>query len=258
MKTFTIRIAVVAVVLSCWSDLACANDNAVLTRIPPAETEQVALIDVALSDTGQMAGKLLSAEGTPRGNVAVAVLYNGQEVARTQTDEQGQFGISGLHGGVHTLMTADDDQQTCRLWTKGTAPPAASSEVQLVQHCGRAGARCGCGRAHGPINCCPSCQCQSCPSGRCRAIGKCDGCHGLGLQCVRRGRVLAVGGAALAVIGIASDDDGNGDPEIVAADAPAPAAAAAAMIVPASVGAGQISSIADDDAALATPSGVGI
>ena len=62
----------------------------------------------------------------------------------------------------------------------------------------------------------------------------------------------------MAVIGIASDDDGNGDPEIVAADAPAPAAAAAAMIVPASVGAGQISSIADDDAALATPSGVGI
>ena len=95
---------------------------------PPA-TDRIA--DVALRDGGTMVGAVYTAEGLPQSGQLVSVQTNGREVARTTTDEHGRFIAQGLKGGVYQLVTAEG-MSTYRVWSEGTAPPAAQPAALVV------------------------------------------------------------------------------------------------------------------------------
>jgi hypothetical protein len=95
---------------------------------PPAAA---GITDVALRDGGTMVGAVYSAEGLPQAGQLVSVQTSGREVARTTTDDHGRFTAEGLKGGVYQLVTTDG-MSTYRVWSAGTAPPAAQPAALVV------------------------------------------------------------------------------------------------------------------------------
>lgn len=95
---------------------------------PPAAS---GISDVALQDGGTMVGAVYTAQGLPQQGAVVSVQSNGQEVARTTTDDHGRFVAQGLKGGVYQLVTSDG-ASLYRAWTEGTAPPAAENAALVV------------------------------------------------------------------------------------------------------------------------------
>jgi hypothetical protein len=87
--------------------------------------------DIELAHGGLLVGRLLDANGRPLDNADVSIQSGGKTLASTQTDADGVFAISNLHGGVHQLMTADHTQ-LYRLWANGTAPPRAPKSIDVV------------------------------------------------------------------------------------------------------------------------------
>jgi hypothetical protein len=106
------------------------------------------IADVALRGGGTMVGAVYSAEGLPQSGQLVSVQTNGREVTRTTTDEHGRFIAEGLKGGVYQLVTTEG-MASYRVWSEGTAPPAAQPAALVVTgdvvrggfaHCGGLGA----------------------------------------------------------------------------------------------------------------------
>src|SRR5262245_21212897 len=84
---------------------------------PPSPSAGAAnMVDVELGQNGLLIGRLLNPQGQPIGQADVSILSNNQPVATTRTDAHGIFAVSGLHGGVHEISTANS-LQLCRLWT---------------------------------------------------------------------------------------------------------------------------------------------
>lgn len=90
------------------------------------------LADVSLAPGGLLRGYLLSDNGTPRANAELVLVQDGREVVRTVTDGQGAYQISGLRGGIYTIATFAT-HSTVRLWTEGTAPPAAQQLLVVAE-----------------------------------------------------------------------------------------------------------------------------
>jgi hypothetical protein len=61
----------------------------------------------------------------------VAVIRQGQEIARTQTNAEGRFAVQGLTGGVYQVATPVG-AATYRAWSPRTAPPAATQAITIV------------------------------------------------------------------------------------------------------------------------------
>ncbi|MCA9187714.1 MAG: hypothetical protein R3E01_15825 [Pirellulaceae bacterium] len=167
--------------------------------------------DVGLTEDGRLIGRIVDSRREEAPQRSVFLYYNGCQIAKTDCDSNGNWQFCGLHGGIHIIKLSDGTERVVRLWTAGAAPKSATGDVRLV----------GCfmnvaTRRQSAItpDCCPSCQCQSCNTGRCRAIQACDGCQGLGLQCVRPGRVVAVAAASAAVIALAVEADADSTPAI--------------------------------------------
>jgi hypothetical protein len=83
-----------------------------------------AVVDVAMSDGEVLHGQVVDLQ---RGDVAglpVAVRAQDRQVATATTSADGTFGIRGLKGGVYQV-TAGKGHGIYRLWSAGTAPPAA-------------------------------------------------------------------------------------------------------------------------------------
>jgi len=90
------------------------------------------VIDAALAEEGTFRGQVVSTDGVPKADADVVLLRKGQAVATVRTDKQGRFAVRGLRGGVYQVSTGGAPQ-AFRLWTPGTAPPAAvASNVMLV------------------------------------------------------------------------------------------------------------------------------
>lgn len=114
-----------------------AQGPAAATIAPAAKA-----IDVKLNAHGALSGQVVSPQGQPIAGVAVAVA-NAKAPTFAVTDQQGQFRLDGLRGGVHQLQIGNS-VQTCRAWTAQAAPPSAvpgllvvqDSRVVLAQHCG--------------------------------------------------------------------------------------------------------------------------
>lgn len=97
----------------------------------PAAAVAPAIRDVALEDAGVFRGQIVDAQGKAQAAVPVCITKQGQEVARTKTDEKGQFAASGLSGGVYEVHTPISTT-VYRAWSPRTAPPAATQVAVIV------------------------------------------------------------------------------------------------------------------------------
>jgi hypothetical protein len=78
-----------------------------------------------------LVGTVMDGNGTPVAGTPVVVTQQGQEVARTTTNQQGRFAFQQMQGGLH-LVQADAGAALYRFWSEGTAPPAAKPQIALI------------------------------------------------------------------------------------------------------------------------------
>ena len=91
-----------------------------------------AVLDVALANGGVMQGQVIDAQGHPVPMTPIAVLHESKEVAKTTTDADGNFTVSGLRSGQHVIV-AGDEGKLVRMWSENTAPPSANSRVMITK-----------------------------------------------------------------------------------------------------------------------------
>jgi len=99
--------------------------------------------DIELRSGGVLLGQIVDAQGVAVVLAPVLITNGIQEVARAQTDEQGNFAVSGLRGGVYKIASAGH-QGVYRLWSPQTAPPSASQGLMVVVPSDVVRGQCGC------------------------------------------------------------------------------------------------------------------
>jgi hypothetical protein len=101
--------------------------------VPPvrAAAPSFSPTDVALRPGGVLVGQVVDQQGVAQARTAVSIRYNGQEVVRTTSDDQGVFAAKGLRGGQYQLVSVEGES-VCRLWAADTAPPAARPAALVV------------------------------------------------------------------------------------------------------------------------------
>jgi hypothetical protein len=87
--------------------------------------------DVALAEGGTLRGVVINAEGEALPQAKVSVLHDGKQIATTTTNEQGQFRVAQLRGGIHQVV-AGEGTSVYRLWAPETAPPSATQQAMVV------------------------------------------------------------------------------------------------------------------------------
>jgi hypothetical protein len=70
-------------------------------------------------------------QGAPIAALPLVLFQYGRPIARTQTNEGGAFAFGNVRGGVY-VVAAPCAGQICRVWSAGTAPPAAAPQTLLV------------------------------------------------------------------------------------------------------------------------------
>jgi hypothetical protein len=90
-----------------------------------------AFTDIALETGGVLTGTVVDAQGNSQAGSAVAILHDGQQVAATITNEQGEFRVARLRGGLHQVV-AGEGSALYRFWSPETAPPAAAERAMIV------------------------------------------------------------------------------------------------------------------------------
>lgn len=113
------------------AQLAQAASPSVLTSTRQAESPRVGIRDVALGESGVFHGQVVDVQGQASAATPVLMSRQGEMVARTETDEQGRFAVRGLTGGIYEVQTPVSNS-VYRVWSPGTAPPAAISEAVIV------------------------------------------------------------------------------------------------------------------------------
>jgi len=98
---------------------------------PVAVSPVTDVTDVALTEGGGFSGQVVDGQGRPQAGTSVLVCQQHQVVGTTTTDQQGQFSLGGLHGGVYQVV-AGQGMKNVRLWAPGTAPPAARQSALVV------------------------------------------------------------------------------------------------------------------------------
>ena len=76
-------------------------------------------------------GQVQDPQGVAKANVPVVLYSGGRKLAETRTDRNGYFRFSNLHGGVYLVASAGG-VGAYRVWTPGTAPPAARQGALVV------------------------------------------------------------------------------------------------------------------------------
>lgn len=95
-----------------------------------AHAQGAAVRNFVLGEGGVMNGDVRNAAGQPLSNARVTVSQSGQQVAVTQTDQEGMFSIGGLREGQH-VVTAGNESRVYRFWNPESAPPQAESFAQF-------------------------------------------------------------------------------------------------------------------------------
>jgi hypothetical protein len=100
-------------------------------------TEQVRTIfDVALNADGRLQGQVVDGKGAAKGDTAITIsTVRGEVVGKVKADLDGMFATEIVKGGVYTIAT-NDTSVAVRVWTKGSAPPAAYDGVMIVEERG--------------------------------------------------------------------------------------------------------------------------
>ncbi len=89
-----------------------------------------AVVDVALSDGGVLHGQVVDLQGAGVAGVPVSVKAQDRDVATATTAADGTFSVQGLRGGMYRVA-AGQGQGVYRLWSAGTAPPAAQTGATI-------------------------------------------------------------------------------------------------------------------------------
>ena len=89
------------------------------------------LADVALDGSGHLQGQVTDTKGQSVAGAVVLIKHQNQVLAAAKTNEAGRFAIAGLTGGVYQLQTQQGNS-LCRVWSDGTAPPAAHQQALVV------------------------------------------------------------------------------------------------------------------------------
>ena len=89
--------------------------------------------DVALGRGGSLQGQIVDAQGAAIPGITVTIFNRKQELARTVTNQEGNFAFTGLRGGLY-MVSAQGQDTVKRLWSESTAPPTARSGILLVSH----------------------------------------------------------------------------------------------------------------------------
>ena len=118
--------------------LLCAAliGNGALTAGPPAfygKAEPTRITDVSLTDSGDWVGRYLDGDGRAIEGASVTVAQEGQLVARSTTDQEGNYRIPGVSAGVYQIAVGSESQ-VVRVWPKALAPPAAKPVLINVQN----------------------------------------------------------------------------------------------------------------------------
>jgi hypothetical protein len=96
-----------------------------------AGTEGPVATDVALRDGGVLVGQVVDTHGVGVAGTDVSVRQGANSPMAAKTTADGSFAVEGLRGGVYQIAAADG-HGVFRLWSAGTAPPAADSQARLV------------------------------------------------------------------------------------------------------------------------------
>lgn len=98
-----------------------------------ANTRQVAVAphDVALAEGGVVTGQVVDTAGQPQSDLPVTLHNADKEIARVHTDEQGNFRVASLQGGVYRVAT-NGNEGVYRFWSPRTAPPGSQTGLNLV------------------------------------------------------------------------------------------------------------------------------
>jgi hypothetical protein len=89
--------------------------------------------DVQLVEGGTLRGKVVDDQGMSLPDIPVVLTQLDREIARTTSDREGRFEVTGLTGGVYQIRAANGTR-FCRLWAPRTAPPAATDGVLVVSN----------------------------------------------------------------------------------------------------------------------------
>jgi hypothetical protein len=95
--------------------------------VAPASTPR----DVALQKDGVLVGHVVDAQGAVLAEAPVSIRLAGKEIARVQSDKNGQFSVPNLKGGVYEVATVGSNE-VYRAWAPRTAPPVAQKGVLMV------------------------------------------------------------------------------------------------------------------------------
>ena len=88
-------------------------------------------VDVSLAQGGLLQGQVVDAQGAALKGAPVSIWFENQQIAQTVANENGQFSVGGLRGGVHHVV-AGEGYGMFRLWTAQAAPPSAQSAATVV------------------------------------------------------------------------------------------------------------------------------
>jgi hypothetical protein len=89
------------------------------------------VVDIALRDGGMLVGQVVNDRGTAEPGIPVSIRSQDRELAVAKTGKEGYFAFKGIRGGVYQLV-ADRGHGVYRVWSPGTAPPAAQEGALLV------------------------------------------------------------------------------------------------------------------------------
>ncbi|HVJ66511.1 MAG TPA: carboxypeptidase-like regulatory domain-containing protein [Caulifigura sp.] len=96
----------------------------------PAATPKIK--DVRLTSAGELAGKVVTAQGTGVEGAAITISQNGKPVSKAVSTASGEFKVTGLKTGVYQVSSVQAAQYV-RVWQDDVAPPMACTQTTLVQ-----------------------------------------------------------------------------------------------------------------------------
>ena len=88
-------------------------------------------IDLSKSNQDTLTGRLVSPRGIAVAGVTLTLIHESKPLVNTTTDRDGRFVLPAASPGLYTL-TDGNWIQPIRIWSLGTAPPVAKTEMLVV------------------------------------------------------------------------------------------------------------------------------
>ncbi len=116
-----------------WTpSVQAADPPTTLPIVRPITAAEVRPMDVVLATNNLLVGQVLDAQGSAVAETEVIVTQGKQEVARTLTNQLGEFAVTLPRGGVYLVFT-NRSAQVVRTWTAAAAPPMAADRAVLAE-----------------------------------------------------------------------------------------------------------------------------